>query len=141
MRLEYKIAKTSSLKSEDIIKRILLVTEQRKYGILGVTDSSVEFNDHSGGFIGNWEYASRMKKGKFEITNNGDSSVVTFYYLPIPMSEYISVAIACSLPIGLGIIDKVYPACLFSFLFIAQLIFKRYNLKNIANEMLTNVVS
>jgi hypothetical protein len=141
MTLEYKIANTSSLNSEDIIKRIVLIIAKRKYGILSVTDSSVEFDDHSGGIIGNWEYVSRIKKGKFKILKNGDSNIVTFDYLPIPMSEYIWVAIICSLPIGFAIINKVYAASFIFVLFIAQLVFKRYNLRNVAHEMLKNVVS
>jgi len=141
MILEYKISKSTSFSSEEIINKILLIIEKRNYGIVEITKKSVSFNAHTGGFIGNWEHVRRMKKGKFEIINNGNSNIVLFEYLPIPVSEYIWVAIISSFPVGFGIINKVYAVGLISWLFIGQLLFKRYNLKTIANEMLTEAVS
>ena len=82
-----------------------------------------------------------MKNGKFEIINNGNSNIVLLEYLPIPISEYIWVAIMCSLPVGFGIVNKNYAIGFIACLFIGQLVFKRYNLKIIANEMLAGVIN
>lgn len=108
MNLKYKIAKTSELDSETIIKRILQEIEQGKYGVLEVTENSVSFDDNSGGIVGNWEYARRMKSGKFEIIKNGASNVVLFEYYSIPVFEFLWVAILCMFPIVVGVSNKQY---------------------------------
>ena len=53
MLLEYKICKSTSLNSEETIKRVLLILEKRNYGIVEITKTSVSYNDHTGGLIGN----------------------------------------------------------------------------------------
>jgi len=140
MKLKYKITTSTELNSETIIKKILLIIEKKNYGIVEVINGSVSFDDHTGGFIGSWEYIRRMKSGKFEVINNGSSNIVVFEYYPIPVSEYIWVGIISLLPIGFGIINQVYIVSFISCLFIGQLIFKFYNLKTIANEMLSEVI-
>jgi hypothetical protein len=140
VKLKYKIAKTSQLDSETIIKRILQEIEQRKYGILEITENSVSFDDHTGGIVGNWEYAKRMKSGRFEIIKNGTSNIVLFEYYPIPLFEFLWVGILCMFPITVGIANKQYFVGIISIPFLAQLIFKHFNLKEIANGMLSDVV-
>ena len=140
MTLKYKITKTTELNSEAIIKNILSVIENRKYGILDVTNNSVSFDDYSGGLVWNWEYAKRMKSGKFEIIKNENSNIVVFEYYPIPVSEFIWAGIISLIFIVAGIINKNYFVGFISCLFLGQLIFKHYNLKGVAIEMLTQVV-
>lgn len=48
VKLKYKIAKTSQLDSETVIKRILQKIDQTKYGILEITEKSVSFDDLQG---------------------------------------------------------------------------------------------
>jgi hypothetical protein len=141
MKLKYKIAKTTELRSEDIIKRILLVIEKKNYGILEVSGTSVSFDNRTGGLVRNWEYARQMKSGTFEIVNNGNNNVVVFEYYPIPVFDFIWVGIMSAIPIGFGIVNDAYYVGFISWIFIGQLIFKHYNLKNKAEEMLREVVS
>ena len=141
MKLKYKIAKPTDLPSEDIVKKILSVIDENKYGIVSVTDSQVSFDDKKRLIVGNWEYTSRLNSGEFQIVKNGKSSVIVFDYYPIPLSDFIWVGIICAFFTGVGIIKEVYFAGLLSWIFIGQLIFKHYNLKNKAEQMLADVSS
>jgi hypothetical protein len=142
MKLKYKIAKSTELSSETIIKNILLKLETEKYGVLDITDSSVSFDDDDGRmFVGNWEYARRFKSGSFTIIKNNESNIVTLDYYPIPISDFIWVGICCAIPTIFGIVNNAYFVGFLSWLFIGQLIFKHYNLKNKATEMLSEVSS
>ena len=93
MKLKYKIAKTTQLSSETIISRILSKVEEKKYGLVDVTKSSVSFDDNRCLIVGNWEYASRLHSGKFEVVDNDKSNIVVFEYYPIPVFEFIWVGI------------------------------------------------
>lgn len=139
MKLKYKIAKTTESSSEEIIKKILLLIAEKKYGILEVTSNHVSFNDHTSALVGNWEYYKRIKSGEFEVINNENNNIVVFEYYPIPVFEFFWAAILSVLPSVFGIIDKVYFIGLLGLPFLGQLIFKHFNLKEIANEMLTEV--
>jgi len=139
MKLKYKIAKTTSLSSEDIINKILLLIEEKKYGLVNVTDSQVSFDDKRRLIVGNWEYARRVHSGTFEIINNKSTNIVVLEYLPIPLFEFIWVGI-------LGLAFNIFSISngadfigLIALTYIRQLIFKHYNLKNKAEEMLSAV--
>ena len=65
MKLKYKIAKSTELSTETIIKKILLKLDKEKYGVLDVTDTSVSFDDDNGRiFVGNWEYDLYVTRGE-----------------------------------------------------------------------------
>jgi len=139
MKLKYKIAETTSLSSEDIINKILLLIEEKKYGIVNVTNSQVSFDDKRRLIVGNWEHASRLHSGTFEIINNSNTNIVVFEYLPIPVFEFIWVGILVLAFNIMAFSDSAYFAGLFTIPFIGLLIFKHYNLKNKAKEMLSTV--
>jgi hypothetical protein len=141
MKLKYRIAKSTELSQEAIVKKILLQIEKRKYGILDVTKNSVSFDDHNGGLVWNWEHARSLKSGKFEIINEGANNNVVFEYYPISLFEIIYVAVLCGIFLVVGIIHQVYFTGIISLVFFLQLIFKHYNLKSIVNEMLTEIVT
>ncbi len=139
MKLNYKIAKTTGLSSETLINRILLKIDEKKYGLTSITDSSVSFDDHTGGLIWNWEYVRRLHSGKFEVFNNKSSNILVFEYCPIPLSEFIFVGTICAVITIWAIINKVYFEEIVSSVFLGQLIFKHYNLKRIASEILNEI--
>jgi hypothetical protein len=140
MKLKYKISKSTELSSKTIINRILLKIQEKKYGLVSVTDSSVSFDENSGGLVWNWEYARRLHSGRFDVICDNSSNIVVFDYCPIPLSEFIFVGIACTVFIVVGIINKVYFSDIISLIFLTQLIFKHYNLKRIASEMLAEIL-
>jgi hypothetical protein len=139
MKLKYKIAKSTSLSSEDIINKILLLIEEKKYGIVNVTDSQVSFDDKRRLIVGNWEYARRLNSGTVEIINNKNTNIVVLEYLPIPVFEFIWVGIIVLAFNIMAFSNDTYFAGLITIPFIGQLIFKHYNLKNKAEEMLSAV--
>jgi hypothetical protein len=139
MKLKYKISKTTSLSSEDIINKILLLIDEKKYGLVNVTDSQVSFDDKRRLIVGNWEYARRLHSGTFEIINNKNTNIVVLEYLPIPLFEFIWVGILVLAFNIFSISNGENFIGLFTLLFIGQLIFKHYNLKNKAEEMLSVV--
>jgi hypothetical protein len=141
MKLTYKISKTTELGSETIINRILLKIQERKYGLLTVTDNSVSFDENTGGLIGNWEYSRRLYSGRFDVMSEKNGNIVVFEYCPIPLSEFIFVGIACAIFIILGIINAFYFSGIISAIFLALLTFKHYNLKRVAGEMLAEILT
>lgn len=141
MKLKYKIAKPTSLSSEDILNKILSVIEEQQYGIVNVTKSQVSFDNNKRLIIGNWEYARRVHSGTFEIINNGNTNIVVLEYLPIPLFEFIWVGVIVLVFNIFAISNGANIAGLFTLPFIGQLIFKHYNLKSKAEEMLTRVTT
>lgn len=141
MKLKYKIAKTSSLSSEDIINKILLLIEEKKYGIVNVTVNSVSFDDRRKLIRGNWEYIGRLHSGTFEIVNNKSTNIVVMEYLPIPLSEFIWVGILVLAFNIFAVYNGANFAGLITLPFVGQLLFKHYNLKNKAEEMLSTVIA
>ena len=141
MKLKYKIAETTELSSETLINRIVSKIQEKKYGIVSVTDSSVSFDDNQRLVVGNWEYARRLHSGNFEIVNNKTSNIVVFEYYPISVFEFVWVGIICAIFTGWGIVNEVYFAGFLSWIFLGQLLFKHYNLKRIAGEMLTEILT
>jgi hypothetical protein len=140
MKLRYKIAQSTALNSETIIKNILSKLRDEKYGVLEITPTSVSFDDDDGRIlVGNWEYARRVKNGWFEIIKNNDSHIVTLSFLPISISEYIWVGLICLAPIVFGFINHEYWIGFMSWPFIGQLVFKHYNLQSKAKKMLNYV--
>jgi hypothetical protein len=139
MKLKYKIAKTTSLNSEDIINKILLLIDEKKYGLVNVTDSQVSFDDKRRLIVGNWEYARRLHSGTFEIVNNKSTNIVVLEYLPISLFEFIWVGILVLAFNIFAISNDANFAGLLTLPFMGQLIFKHYNLKNKAEEMLSMV--
>jgi len=141
MKLKYKIVKTTELSTETIIKKVIALIDEQKYGIVDVTSSSVSFDDNRRLFVGNWEYASRLNSGKFEVVNIENTRAVVFEYLPIPIFDFIWVGI---IVVGINIFVSVngsYIGGLITLPFIGLLIFKHYNLQTKANEMLATVVA
>ena len=141
MKLKYKIAKTTSLSAEDIINKILLLIDEKKYGLVNVTDSQVSFDDNRRLIVGNWEYARRLHSGTFEIINNQNTNIVVLEYLPIPIFEFVWVGILVLAFNIAAISNGADFAGLLTLPFIGQLIFKHYNLKNKAEQMLAEVSS
>ena len=141
MKLKYKIAKTTSISSEDIINKILLLIDEKKYGLVNVTDSQVSFDDKRRLIVGNWEYARRLHSGTFEIISNKSTNIVVLEYLPIPLFEFIWVGILVLAFNIFAISNGANFAGLIALPFIGQLIFKHYNLKNKAEEMLSMVTT
>jgi len=139
MKLRYKIAKTTSLSSEDIINKILSVIEAQQYGIVSVTNSLVSFDNNKRLIVGNWEYARRVHSGMFEIVNNGKTNIVVLEYYPIPVFEFIWVGAIILFVNVMAISTGATFAGLITLPFIGQLLFKHYNLKNKAEEMLRSV--
>jgi hypothetical protein len=141
MKLEHKISKTTELSSDVIIEKLFAMINRRNYGILDFDKTRVSFDDRTGGFIGRGESLRRLKSGEFKIMSNDSNNVVVFEYLPIPVFEYIFVIAVSLIIILIGIINKDYRICLISLPFIGQLIFKYFNLKKIANEILNEIVT
>lgn len=141
MKLKYKIAKSTSLSSEDILNKILSVIEEQQYGIVNVTKSHVSFDDNKRLIVGNWEFARRVHSGTFEIINNGNANIVVLDYLPIPLFEFIWVGVIVLAFNIFAISNGANFAGLIALPFIGQLLFKHYNLKSKMEEMLTRVSS
>jgi len=141
MKLKYKIAKPTSLSSEDILNKILSVIEDQQYGIVNVTKSQVSFDNNKRLIVGNWEYARRVHSGTFEIINNGNTNIVVLEYFPITLIEFIGVGVIVLVFNIVALSNGANIAVLFTLPFIGQLIFKHYNLKNKAEEMLTRVIT
>ena len=136
MELKYKIARSTDLDSEIIIKKILLKINQDKYGLIDFTYKDISFNIGSGN---NWERFSKLSSGKFEIVANRKSNVVVLEYCPIPLFDFVWVGIICLAVEAFSIITKVYPANIIILVVLGQLFLKRYILKGIANDMLDYV--
>ena len=108
MKLKYKIAKSSELSCEAIIKKILFVLDEKKYGIVNVTSDSILFDDNRRLIVGNWEYARRLHSGTFEVVGQKNSNIIVFEYYPISIFEFIWVGVLCVVPIIFGIINDDY---------------------------------
>jgi len=141
MKLKYKIAKTTEYDSATIIKRILALLDEEKYGIVDVTSNSVSFDDKRRLIVGNWEHSRRLHNGKFELIAIENTNAVLFEYYPIPLSEFIWVGAIVLVFNVFALANDVYFAGLITLPFIGQLIFKHYNLQRKANEMLDKIVA
>ena len=141
MKLKYKITKTTDQSTTALIKRILTLIDEKKYGVVDVTKNSVSFDDKLRLFVGNWEDIRRVNSGRFEIIEIDYIRVVVFEYLPIAVFEYIWVGILVAAIEIVSFRYNAYAASFFVLPFLGQLIFKHYNLQRKANEMLDTVVA
>jgi hypothetical protein len=80
-----------------------------------------------------------LHSGTFEIVNNKSTNIVVFEYLPIPLFEFMWVGIVVLAFNIFAISTGANFAGLITLPFIGQLLFKHYNLKNKAEEMLSTV--
>jgi hypothetical protein len=141
MNLKFKISETTEIDSKTLIDRVLLILEQKKYRVIDFTKSTVSFDSRYGGVIWKSEYKSRLDRGNFEILNQGQSNVLIFEYYPIPKSEYLFVFFIIGLCIFLSVIIQSYYPCLISAGFLGMLVYKYFNLKRIADEMVVEVLN
>ena len=141
MKLKYKITKTTDQDTATLVKRILALIDEKKYGVVDVTKHSVSFDDKLRLFVGNWESIGRLDSGKFEIIEIDNIRVVVFEYLPIAVFEFIWVGIIVIAIEVVSVIHNAYAGSFFVLPFLGQLIFQHYNLQRKANEMLDTVVA
>jgi hypothetical protein len=139
MNLSRQISKTASLDDAVLIERILAALEEDRYGIKRLTHNCVEFSDHNGGIRSRSEYFGLLESGEFSIERSNDKNVVKLTYLAIPLSEIVSVAAVFLFFTLFGVIDQVYFCFFISLAFLGQLIFRYFNLKNRAENMLEDI--
>ncbi len=139
MRLRYRITRSTTLDPETIIKRTILVVKDNEYRIANSTEHEVSFDNKKYMFSSRIANVSRVNSGKFEIENNKEDRTIIFEYYPITISEFVLVAVISIVIVVFAIINDIYPAVLISLIFIGQLIFKHFNLKMLAKEMLEEI--
>jgi hypothetical protein len=141
MNLMYHISQTTNLTQEALIGIILLKIKQEKYRGISVTHNSVTFDARYSGLIGNWEYINRLDSGTFEIVTNNDCNIINLEYCPIPLSEYLWVFFLVGCGIVLSIVNSTAIPCFITLIFLALLIYKYFNLKGIAKQMLGEITT
>ncbi|NHA04652.1 hypothetical protein G7092_12635 [Mucilaginibacter sp. HC2] len=137
MKLKFKISQTTSLAPEIIIDRIKVELDQNKYRVLNITNNSVKFDESPWKLMWNFEAMRRLDGGKFDVNLQDNLTSVTFsYYRSLIAPIIILTVISISL-----IKDGEYYAPLGFFLFyVITLTFNAFTLKNVANEMLNNIL-
>jgi hypothetical protein len=140
MKLNNHISQTTNLTQEALIERILLKLKQEKYRVISVTLSNVTFDARYGGLIGNWEYINRLDSGTLEVVTN-NYNVINLEYCSIPLSEYLWVFFLVGCGIVLSIVNSTAIPCFITLIFLALLIYKYFNLKGIAKQMLVEITT
>ncbi|SDP60756.1 hypothetical protein SAMN05428975_2049 [Mucilaginibacter sp. OK268] len=137
MKLKFKISQTTNLAPEIIIDRIKGELDQKKYRVLTMTNSSVKFDESPWKLMWNFQAVRRLDGGEFEVSLQDNLTSVTFsYYLSLIAPIIILIAIS----IGL-IKDGEYYAPLFFLLFyVVAVTFQVITLKDVANEMLSEII-
>ena len=137
MKLKFKISQTTDLAPEIIIDRIKAELDKNKYRVLSVTNNSVKFDESPWKLMWNFQAVRRLDGGEFKVSLQDNLTSVSFsYYLSLIAPIIILIAIS----IGL-ITNGEYYAPLFFLLFYAVAVtFQVITLKDVANEVLSEVM-
>jgi hypothetical protein len=141
MKLKYRISRPTNLTREVLIEKILSKIKEEKYGVVSVTPGTVTFNSDYGGLVWNWEYLGRLDSGAFEIVIGEEHNDINLEYCPIELFEYLWVffLMGCAIVFSFTI-SNAMPAII-SLIFLMQLIFKFFHLKNSAVLMLDEIAT
>ena len=140
MEIFSQISKKTNHDTTELIERILLIMTREKYGITGIKTDSVKFDRGNGGIKWRHEHATMFEYGEFKIYNYEDYRVVNLKYTPFEWLDVIFVSIF-SIPFIIEGIIENHIILLIGLIFSGQLVFKYYNLKRIAKEILSEVVN
>jgi len=143
MKLRYTISETTDLSREILIEHILKEIDKRDYGLISNWNNTIKFDSTTSGlrWRWRWENNSRLDSGTFEIVVCDDHNILNFEYYPITLFEYLWVLFLVTACIVAGGTNAVFFIPYFmAFLFLAQLIFKYFNLKSIAKDMLNEIL-
>jgi len=140
MNLTRQISTTTDFDEAILLKKILAVLEEDRYGIKRLTNNIVEFSQHNGGLRWNFEYFGLLDSGEFSVERSDDKNVVKLTYLAIPLSEIVFVIAIFLFFAIFGIINEVYGSFFVGFVFLMLLVFKYFNLRSVAESMLHEIV-
>ncbi|MBB6110645.1 hypothetical protein [Mucilaginibacter lappiensis] len=137
MKLKFKISQTTSLAPEIIIDRIKAELDQNKYRVLNITNNSVKFDESPWKLMWNFEAMRRLDGGKFDVNLQDNLTSVTFSYYRSLIGPLIILTV-----ISIGLIrDGEYYAPLgFLLFYVIALTFNAFTLKDVANEMLNDIL-
>jgi len=140
MNLSRQISKATNLDEAVLIEKILAVLEKDRYGIKRLTNNSVEFSYHNGG---GWrrrsEYFKLLDSGEFLIERSEGKNLVKLEYLRTPLSEIIFVASVFLFFLIVGVTTQTYFCLFIGLAFVLQFIFRYFNLKSVAENMLDDI--
>jgi hypothetical protein len=142
MKLKYTISQSTDLTKDVIIEHIFKEINKRDYGLVSNMGNSIKFDSATSGLKWRWrsEHLSRLDSGTFEIVTSDDHNTLNFEYYPITLFEYIWVFCLITVFIVIGIVQAIFFPFLIASVFLGQLVFKYFNLKSIANDMLNEIL-
>jgi len=138
MKLKYKIAQSTDLDTQTLIKKMISKLEDDKYRILSVRENGLTFYDDPWKLMWNFEAARRMNGGSFEIETKDGVQTATF-------SIYLSLIVPICILLVLSTIlisERQYDAPLFFLAFyIVGVTIQMITIRSIAREMLNDVIA
>ena len=137
MKLKFKISQTTDLAPEIIIDRIKAELDQNKYRVLSVTNNSVKFDESPWKLMWNFQAVRRLDGGKFDVSLQDNLTSVTFnYYLSLITPIMILIVIS----IGLITNGEYYAPLFFLLFYVVAVTFQVITLKDVANEVLSEII-
>jgi hypothetical protein len=137
--MNYTISQTTQYQPDEIMKKIRSKMDYKGYEVINYTDRNLTFKQAV--IIGPYSnlWYSKLYKGKFDITDTGDSHVVRLQYQVFPVVFWVifTLAIGVALVISLKTdINMVYSIVVFSVLLLFNLLTRHFTAKNMLRDIL-----
>ncbi len=139
MEISNQISEKSNHDTKELIERVLSIMSREKYGITEIETDRVKFDSANGGIIARHEHIRRFDSGEFKIEDHVNYRVVDLKFIHLDSLDIVLAYIMSALYITAVLcLDKL--VFLIGVPFIGQAIYKYYNLKRIAKDILSEVV-
>jgi hypothetical protein len=136
-KLKFQISQTTHFATSNVIDRILVRLQDKKYQISNVTNSSVRFGQNTSKLVWNFKAPYVLDGGNFEITRSEQETVVVLSYF---INVLPSLLIIIALLIFVVIQGEYFGIFFFGLFYIIAGSFQYTITKSAGRELLTSVL-